>query len=231
MKKYYKVSFQYSESVYCSNIAHAEAVEDVETHYSKYPWISVSEAADHEVTAAQRKGMPIVECDHIEPEETTRSEEGIDAEIEANEAEMVSAYMAAIRKNIGQMSQRSAWDRGVTAYALELVDGIEEAIAGGWFYLSDLAAPAMLRRQMLNGAEDWSQYSWGGCSLIYDQDIAERLCTPSELTKTRHGERKPNTREEWLDVQRRALTQAAERVQRAAKAVMAMPFREVMTRA
>lgn len=229
MKKYYKVSFQYSESVYCSNIAHAETVEDVEAHYSKYPWVSVSEAADCEVRAAQRKGMPIVECDHIEPEEP--EEDDLDAIIEANEAETVSAYMTEIRQQIGQMSQRSAWDRGVTAYAVELVDGIEEAIRGNWFYLSDLAAPALLRRQMLNGAEDWSQYSWGGCSLIYDQDIAERLCTPSELAKTRHGQRKPNSSEAWLDTQARALYQAAERVQRASKAVMAMRYEEVMRHA
>ena len=36
MKKYYKVSFQYSESVYCANIAHAETAADVEAYYSKY---------------------------------------------------------------------------------------------------------------------------------------------------------------------------------------------------
>ena len=29
MKKYFNVSFQYSESVYCANIAHAESAEDV----------------------------------------------------------------------------------------------------------------------------------------------------------------------------------------------------------
>ena len=65
---------------------------------------------------------------------------------------------------------------------------------------------------MLNGAQDWNKYSWGGSSLIYDGDIAERLCTPSELKKTRNGERRPNGREEWLDTQARALHQAAKRV-------------------
>nr|DAP26633.1 MAG TPA: hypothetical protein [Bacteriophage sp.] len=65
---------------------------------------------------------------------------------------------------------------------------------------------------MLNGAQDWEQYSWGGSALIYDYDIAERLCCPSELKKTRNGERRPNSREEWLDVQARALYQAASRV-------------------
>lgn len=52
----------------------------------------------------------------------------------------------------------------------------------------------------------------GGCSLIYDSDIAERLCCPSELRKTHNGERRPNSKEEWLDTQARALTQAANRV-------------------
>lgn len=68
------------------------------------------------------------------------------------------------------------------------------------------------REWMLNGAQDWEQYSWGGSALIYDCDIAERLCCPSELKKTRNGERRPNSREEWLDVQARALYQAASRV-------------------
>ena len=69
-----------------------------------------------------------------------------------------------------------------------------------------------VREKGLDGAADWSQYSWGSCSLIYDSDIAERLCCPSELKKTRNGERRPNSREEWLDVQARALRQAANRV-------------------
>lgn len=43
MKKYFAVSFKYSETVYCSNIAHAETAEAVEAHYSKYEWVSVRE--------------------------------------------------------------------------------------------------------------------------------------------------------------------------------------------
>ena len=64
----------------------------------------------------------------------------------------------------------------------------------------------------LNGAQDWEQYSWGGSALVYDGDIAAALCTPSELKKTRNGDRRPNSREEWLDVQARALRQAFRRV-------------------
>ena len=77
-----------------------------------------------------------------------------------------------------------------------------------------------IKAAMLNGANDWSHYSWSGCGLVYDGDIAEHYCTPSELKKTRHGERRPNSREEWLDVQARALHQASIRAQAAIKSAM-----------
>ena len=122
-------------------------------------------------------------------------------------------------QSIENEKQRSAWDRGVTEYALELVEKLGEQISDGYFDELDLSDSKKVRAGLLNGAAGWSQYSWGGCSLIYDGDIAERLCTPSELKKTRHGERRPNNREEWLDTQARALYQAAEKVCRHIKAL------------
>lgn len=115
-------------------------------------------------------------------------------------------------QSIESEKQRSAWDKGVTKYALELVEQLDEQINGGYFDKLNLSEPKKVRAALLNGAADWSQYSWGGCSLIYDSDIAERLCSPSELKKTRNGERRPNSQEEWLDTQARALFQAANRV-------------------
>lgn len=123
-----------------------------------------------------------------------------------------------IREAIEAKSARSAWSRGVKEYAIELLDELEEAISGGYFDAEDIEAPALLSRQLLNGATDWEQYSWGGCSLIYNEDIARRLCTASELAKTRHGERRPNAREEWLDTQARALGQAARLILQEARA-------------
>ena len=67
-KKFYKVNFQYSENVYCANIAIAENVDDVRAHYAKYAWVNVSDAADYEVETAKKKGMPVVEIEHKEPE-------------------------------------------------------------------------------------------------------------------------------------------------------------------
>lgn len=115
-------------------------------------------------------------------------------------------------QSIESEKQRSAWDKGVTQYALELVEQLGEQINGGYFEELDLTESKKVRAALLNGAANWSQYSWGGCSLIYNSDIAERLCSPSELKKTRNGERRPNSREEWLDTQARALFQAANRV-------------------
>ena len=114
---------------------------------------------------------------------------------------------------------RSAWNRGVTAYAVELLEGLKEGVEGGWIDLDDLRSRNLAEKAMLNGASDWSQYSWGGCSLCYNGQIAERLCTKSELNVTRNGQRRPNAREEWLDVQTRALHQAAKIVSKALLAV------------
>ena len=115
-------------------------------------------------------------------------------------------------QSIENEKQRSAWDRGVNEYALEMVEQLGEQIRDGYFDELDLSDLKKVRTALLNGAENWRQYSWGGCSLIYDSDIAERLCCPSELKKTCNGERRPNSREEWLDVQARALFQAANRI-------------------
>lgn len=101
-----------------------------------------------------------------------------------------------IYKSIEDEKQRSAWDKGVTLYALELLEDIDAAISAGYITPNVFATPKELENALLNGAASWSDYSYGGCALIYDNDIAERLCTPSELRKTRGGERRPNSNEE-----------------------------------
>ena len=104
---------------------------------------------------------------------------------------------------------RSAWNRGVKTYALEILEELPRNVEYG--------TVESLEADMLNGARDWSQYSWGGCSLIYNEDIARRLCTATELKKTRNGDRRPNPSEDWLDTQARALNQAAMVIARAAQ--------------
>lgn len=120
---------------------------------------------------------------------------------------------ADIKETLEARKDRSAWDKGVTIYALELLEEYAERAA---YEGRQAANTAEFKEWLKNGASDWDQYSWGGSSLIYNSDIAERLCCPSELKKTRNGERRPNSREEWLDTQARALRQAAGRLTRAA---------------
>ena len=114
-----------------------------------------------------------------------------------------------IKSILENRKDRSAWDKGVTVYALEMLeDAVEQINYSG----KEPDTRTELKEIALNGAESWEEYSWGGSALVYDGDIAERLCTPSELKKTRGGERRPNSREEWLDVQARALNQAFRRL-------------------
>ena len=90
---------------------------------------------------------------------------------------------------------RSAWQRGVIEYAVDLLDRFD--------------GDKITKEVLLNGAKDWKQYSYGGLSLIYDGDICQRVCTSSEIKRKHNGELRPNSRETWLDVQARALYQAA----------------------
>lgn len=100
------------------------------------------------------------------------------------------------------MPRTSAWSRGVDKYASELKSSFRE----------NYGRQKMTEEKLLNGAKDWSQYSWGGNSLIYDEDIARRLSNPSELKATDYGHRNPNIREQWLDTQARALSQASRKL-------------------
>lgn len=136
-------------------------------------------------------------------EPTTEPTDNTPATMNANET-----ISAAIIAELNTRKDRSAWDKGVTEYATELAESLDN-----WDKQPESVAE--LREMMLNGADDWKAYSWGGSSLIYNQDIAERLCSPSELKRVtnKNGLRDyPNSREHWLDVQARALYQAANRV-------------------
>ena len=106
-------------------------------------------------------------------------------------------------KKLKAVKCRSAWNKGVKVYAYMLLDNI--------FSYSDYKAITdckSLHEELLNGAKNWHQFSWGGYALIYDEDIAETLCSPSKLKKCKNGILRPNKEEQWLDTQARALFQA-----------------------
>ena len=118
--------------------------------------------------------------------------------------------LLAVLNDCNDKPERSTWGRGVQTYAVEIAETLEDQ--------AHEVEPtrAAIENIALNGAKDWSQYSWGGCSLIYDEDIAKLLCPPSTLKRKRNGALPPNSSEEWLDVQARALAQASWRVFRIA---------------
>ena len=122
-----------------------------------------------------------------------------------------TGIIAKIAAELENRKDRSAWNKGVTLYAWDLLDEIQGRTE---YEHKEPETVADLKEYALNGAESWNEYSWGGSALIYNCDIADRLCNPSELKKTRNGERRPNSREEWLDTQARALFQAYNRIRR-----------------
>lgn len=110
-----------------------------------------------------------------------------------------------------KLTHRSAWGRAVVYDAVNLLENATEELPNTW---------EELKKLLLNGAADWSAYSYGGCALIYDEDIARHYCTPSELRKVTHKDgtisERANAGEIWLDVQARALTQAARLIKKQA---------------
>ena len=103
--------------------------------------------------------------------------------------------MYELQKRIEATPARSAWSKGVRNAAIDLLDNLE--------------GREVTEANLLNGARTWLEYSEGGCALIYDADIAEAYCTPSELKRCNGGENAPNARESWIQLQARALTQAS----------------------
>lgn len=120
---------------------------------------------------------------------------------------------------------RGAWAAGVKVYALEIIEDMQERAE---YEGHEPETMTEVIDYMLNGAKDyqhpgdlfkaWKVYSWGGSSLIYNGDIAKRLCNNTELRKTDNGAKNPNSREEWLDVQARALFQAGELIKNTIRA-------------
>lgn len=108
-----------------------------------------------------------------------------------------------MKKKILESPAQTKWEKGVKQYALELATEAEEKE-----YLSE----EEFEKALLNGAQDWRQYSYGGCSLINDDEIFCRLFTQTTLRK-------------WLikgklgalDLQAQALKEACNLVMKLAK--------------
>ena len=201
--KTYEITYSNGDGIYSANIVIAESAEQATAYYTA----KGREVIGCDETMSRPKpGQPVVTVPEgwTAPAAETETETTETAETEQTERDERIADDMEVA--IDCLSTRSAWARGVKAYAGELLENLREhaAYAASNGEPSPLENRESVRAALLNGARDWREYSNGGCSLIYNGDIAERLCTPSELKRTHNGERYPNSREIWLDVQARA---------------------------
>lgn len=194
MKKYYHVITERNDE-YNSTVAVAESVESVKAHFVGQNVREIVELNTAQVnTISAAAATTIIDLTAEQPQTVTPD---------------YTVLADTIRAELNARHDRSAWDKAVTLYALDLLDDVQE----GADNMERLPLDgAELERWALNGASCWEQYSNGGCSICYDADIAARVCTPSELKRTDGGMNAPNSRETWLDVQARALYQACNRI-------------------
>lgn len=126
---------------------------------------------------------------------------------------------------------RSYWSRAVQSDAIDMIDRMLsdcDNVVNGVFSgtLSEFLASCVNHVGIITDKIE-SVYSCvpyikessrGGNWLIYNDDIAEHYCTPSELKKVTHKDGTirdhANSREDWLDVQARAHYQALYRIMR-----------------
>ena len=200
MKKYYHVITERNDE-YISTIAIAESIESVKAHFAGQnvrEIIELNAAQANTISAAA--ATVIINLTAEQPQAITSD---------------YTALADTIRAELNARHDRSAWDKAVTLYALDLLEDVQE----GADNMERLPLDgAELERWALNGASCWEQYSNGGCSICYNADIAARVCTPSELKRKHGGTYEPNSRETWLDVQARALYQACNRIRKICRA-------------
>ena len=126
------------------------------------------------------------------------------------EKKYTKAEIEGIIKNLKEKEKkaRSKWGKAVLQDAQWLLENVIEG------YIEDGEEVEINEKILLNGAENWKSFSWGGSAFIYNGEIAEHYSTPSELkfwgfTKDGGVKRDTNTAgEHLLDIQARALRQA-----------------------
>lgn len=127
----------------------------------------------------------------------------------------MSKFVDKAREELEARKDRSQWDKGVTLYALDILDTIEEAEA--WNYRNGrpylFVTRMAFERAALNGADNWRHYSETGQPLWANWDIIERLYPPSQrdriYSKCERGEF------DALNEQARAICKADRRAWRA----------------
>lgn len=99
-----------------------------------------------------------------------------------------------------EKEERSQWNKGINEYAIDILERYADLNN-----TSTMPSLKNLQEELLIGAPNWKQYSYGGCALINRYDITERLFTQNQRKKL------PNTWKE-LDEQANALQLAYYRI-------------------
>lgn len=111
-------------------------------------------------------------------------------------------YLSDMRCYISETERkRGQWNKATAYYADFLLDSYIEICK--WCADQNAAIPALSLDLVLNGASGWHQYSYGGCALVYDGDIAKVVFTPAQFAKWEQGRKV--TAEPLLGIQARAL--------------------------
>ena len=112
----------------------------------------------------------------------------------------IKAYIEYARRAMPRYSTRSKYDRAKNEDCLAFLDELD-ALKN-----ATIRTAQDLERKLLCGASCWSQYSYGGCALVYNGDIAEHYLPPSKRNRVKS--------EDLLDLQAQALREACQRLKR-----------------
>lgn len=121
------------------------------------------------------------------------------------------AYSALRAELMKETPRRSAWDKGVYAFAVRILDAYESRTA---WQREDLlpnnkaAFIECLRRSWGN----WSAFDHNTAHPLTAEAVCKALCSPSEAKKKKNGILPPNAFESWADVATRAYSQAADKL-------------------
>ena len=122
---------------------------------------------------------------------------------------MENIYTNELRMLVEEIPNTSAYKRGIKKYTDELLDNLEEMAR---IYKRLPKDENELEEWLLKGARNWEEYSYGGRSLKYNRQIAERLCTPSKFKRKDGGRIAPSRHDNWFNEQAKALNYACLRI-------------------
>ena len=137
---------------------------------------------------------------------------------------MKTISIETILNRVNQTRANSAWSRGVKLYAADILNNIIDEGQTDFIIGDDgfLRQNSWTIHCLSHGFDMWVSISRGSSYMIFNRDIAERLCTPSEFRRAeKNGFFRANSREDWLDCQGRALYQARNLILDAIKAEIA----------